>query len=159
LNGFFRNLGRVKLVTFPERHDFLHRSDSMRTLHRTWLVALAMGLAAISTATALEPKYLPNDTELVFTVNLRQILDSELFKANKDPVKAAIENQAGDNLVLKYLKSAGFDVFRDLQSVTITNNGGKEPTAIIIEGTFDAGKFTATAEQAAKENPGTLKIS
>src|SRR5438132_9933177 len=133
----------------------------MSTLHRTWLVALILGLAAVSTAGALEPKYLPNDSEMVFTVNLRQILDSDLFKTNKDAVaqgKAALENQAGDNPVMKYLKNAGFDIFRDLQSITVANNGGKDPTAIIIEGAFNPAKFKATAEQAAKENPATLKI-
>jgi hypothetical protein len=126
------------------------------------LIVLAAALSSVSTVRAVDPKYLPSDTEIVFTINLKQILDSEVFKANKDAVeqgKAALENQAGDNPVMQYLKNAGFDIFRDLQSVTMANNGGKDPTAVIIEGTFNPAKFKATAEEAARENPATLKIS
>jgi hypothetical protein len=134
----------------------------MKILHGMWLVTLVSALATPAPVRALDPKYLPNDTEIVFTINLKQILDSELLKANKEAVehgKTALENQAGDNPLMKYLKSAGFDIFRDLQSITVANNGGKEPTAIIIEGTFDPAKFKATAEEAAKANPDALKIS
>jgi hypothetical protein len=134
----------------------------MKTLHGLLLVTLVSALATPPAARAMDPKYLPNDTEIVFTINLKQILDSELLKMNKEAVeqgKAHLENQAGDNPLLKYLKSAGFDIFRDLQSITVANNGGKEPTAIIIEGTFDPTKFKATAEEAARTNPDALKIS
>jgi hypothetical protein len=134
----------------------------MRTSYRLGLVALVAGLAVVSTARALDPKYLPNDTELVFSINLKQILESELFQSKKDAVaqaKAVLEGQAGDNPIVKYLKDAGFDVFRDLQSVTVANNGGQEPTAIIIEGSFNPAKFKTTAEKAARDNPGTLKVS
>lgn len=132
---------------------------------REWQAALVvtLGLAATWTTTeAADPKYLPNDTEIVLTVNVKQILDSELVKANKDAVdqgKAMLENQAGDNPAMKYLKAAGFDIFRDLHSVTVASSGAKEPSAIIVTGKFDSAKITATAEEAAKDNPDSLKVT
>ena len=68
-------------------------------------------------------------------------------------------DQFGDNPVLNHLKDAGFDVFRDLHTITVASDGGKEPTAIIVEGTFNAEKLTATAEESAKEYPDCLKIT
>ena len=134
LLAFFRNREHAKLVQFDGRDFRFLQECSMRTLHWTWLAAIIVAFAAVATAGAIEPKYLPNDTEMVFTVNLRQILDSDLFKTNKDAVaqgKAALENQAGGNPVMKYLKTAGFDIFRDLQSITVANNGGKDPTVSV----------------------------
>jgi hypothetical protein len=134
----------------------------MTTLRRVWLAPLVVALATFSTVRAVDPKYLPNDTEIVFTVNLKQILDSPLVKSNKDALdqgKAALENQFGDNPVLNNLKNAGFDIFRDLHSITVASDGGKEPTAIIVEGTFNSEKLMAAAEEAAKEHPDCLKIT
>jgi hypothetical protein len=137
----------------------------MITSRRAWQVAMVValgGLATFSTVRAADSKYLPNDTEIVFTINLKQILDSDLVKANKDALnqaKAQLENQAGDNPALKYLKAAGFDIFRDLHSITMASNGSKDPTAILIDGTFNTAKFNATAEEVAKDSPDTIKIT
>jgi hypothetical protein len=137
----------------------------MMTWRQIWRGGLLLALGALATlpaARAADSKLLPDDTELVFSINVRQILDSELVKANKeamDQAKLALENEAGDNAAMKYLKSTGFDIFRDLHSITVAGNGGKEPTVFIIRGTFDPAKLAATAEQAAKENPGTIKIT
>src|SRR5688572_32781481 len=111
----------------------------MFTARRVWQPALALALVALgawSAVGAADPKFLPSDTEIVFTLNVRQILESELIKSNPDALKQAkaqLENQASETPVLKYLKDAGFDIFRDLGSLTVANNGSKEPTAIVIE--------------------------
>jgi hypothetical protein len=135
----------------------------MFTSHRMWQVGFVMllALAASSPARGADPKLLPNDTEIVFTINVKQILDSPLLQSNKDAVeqaKTAILNQLGDHPAAGYLKSAGFDIFRDLHSITVANNGNEKPTAMIIRGTFDAAKIAATAEQIAKDNADALKI-
>jgi hypothetical protein len=136
----------------------------MMTVRRVCQVAvvLALGALAISTVRAADPKYFPNDTEIILTVNVKQILESELVKSNKEAVnqaKAQLENQAGDNPALKHLKAAGFDVFRDLQSITIASNGDKETAAIIIEGKFNTAKFTTAAEEIARGSNEVVKIS
>ncbi len=125
------------------------------------LTALGL-LAVLSAARAADSKLLPDDTQVVFSINVRQILDSELVKANKDAMdqaKLALENEAGDNAAMKYLKSTGFDIFRDLHSITVAGSGDKEPTVFIIRGSFDPAKLDATARQAANDNPGSIKIS
>ena len=58
----------------------------MTTLRRVWLAPLVVALATFSTVRAVDPKYLPNDTEIVFSVNLKQILESPLLQGNKDAV-------------------------------------------------------------------------
>src|ERR1700736_5910170 len=111
----------------------------MMTPRRLGTASLVAALLPVLTASAADPKYLPKDTEIVFTINVKQILASDLVKTNKDAVdqaKTMLENQAGDNPAMKYLTDAGFNVFRDLHSITVASNGSKEPTAIIVKGTF-----------------------
>jgi hypothetical protein len=140
----------------------------MMTLRQMWragFVAMVGALAIISSIQAADSNILPDDTEIIFSINVRQILGSELVKANKevmDQLKFALVNDAGDDaadVFKKYLKSTGFDLFHDLHSITVAGNGSKEPTVFIVRGTFDADKLAATAAQAAKDNPGTIKIT
>ena len=140
----------------------------MMTLRQMWragFVAMVAALAIMSSAHAADSKLLPDDTEIVFSINVQQILGSELVKANKevmDQLKFALVNDAGDDaadVFKKYLKTSGFDIFHDLHSVTVAGNGGKEPTVFIVRGRFDADKLAATAAQAAKDNSGTIKVT
>ena len=137
----------------------------MMMLRKIWRGSglAVLGLLAILPAVgAANSKLLPDDTQVVFSINVRQILNSELVKANKDAMdqaKLALENEAADNAAMKYLKSTGFDIFRDLHSITVAGSGDKEPTVFIIRGSFDPAKLDATARQAANDNPGTIKIT
>ncbi len=139
----------------------------MMTLRRVWLAALVLAMSALLGSSALraaDPKLFPKDTEVVLTFNLKQILDSELVKAQKDAVnqaKAMFENLAGDNPASKYLKDAGFDLFRDLHSITVAGPGKKDFKSglIVIEGKFNVEKINAAAADAAKDNAAALKIT
>ena len=119
--------------------------------------------SADATGPAADYLYLPNDTEIVVFINLKQIFDSELVKAKKDAVEqgkmALARIWAGDNPALQYLKDAGFDVFRDLHGIVAAINGSETVTVSICEGTFNVAKWTATAEKIAKENPDVIKIT
>ncbi len=109
----------------------------MMTPRRLGTASLLAALLPLMIASAAAPKYLPKDTEIVFSINVKQILASDLVKTNKDAVdqaKTMLENQAGDNPAMKYLTDTGFNVFRDLHSITVASNGSKEPTAIIVKG-------------------------
>jgi len=134
----------------------------MKTWHRAWVATLLMTLVASAAARGMDPKYLPPDTEIVFTVNWKQLLESDLVKSNKQLVekgKEAVKTQVGDNPLFKYLSKAGFDIFQDLQTISIANNGGKDPTAVVVEGSFNVKKFSRAADDLAKENADSIKTS
>jgi hypothetical protein len=137
----------------------------MLRLYRVWLAGLVLAMAAFATqARAADLKYLADDTEVILTINFKQILDSELVKGQKDVI-AQIRQQIENNTpgeAEKYLKEVGFDLFRDLVSITVAGPGGKKDDdkgLIIIEGTFQPKKFHSAAAQAAKDHPDHLKIN
>ncbi|MCI0376949.1 MAG: hypothetical protein L0215_05040 [Gemmataceae bacterium] len=136
----------------------------MLQLRRFGLAVLALGVLAAGSARAIDPKLLPADTELVFTVNVKQIMDSELVRAQKeaiDQAKAILENLGGANPVQKHLQDAGFDFFTDLYTMTIATAGSKDTDKmfIAVEGKFNVPKFNGAAEAAAKDNPDALRIT
>jgi hypothetical protein len=102
--------------------------------------------------------YLPEDTEFVVNVNVRQILDSALIK--KNALEAAQEALRGNDQVQDILKELGFDPFKDLDRVLAASPGGAEEDRglIIAHGRFDVAKFQAKAEQVAKDDAEHLKI-
>jgi len=137
----------------------------MNLPRRVWTAAAlcTLGLLlAVSPAGAVDPKMLPNDTELLFTINFRQILNSDVAKANKELVdlaKQAIAGKIDENGAGKYLEKLGFDIFKDLDSVTVASPGSKNPESVIIfiEGKFDAEKLEGTAAEAIRENGDAIK--
>src|SRR6516165_1850557 len=88
---------------------------------RTWLLAGAL-LALVLPARAAEPdKYLPNDTEAIVVLNVKQILDSPLVKKHlAEKIRDEIKNNAE---VSKVLEALGFDPLKDLSSITIASSG------------------------------------
>jgi hypothetical protein len=130
-------------------------------------LGMILALSALSLTTppvaAVEAKYLPSDTEIVISVNIKQMLQSEVAKNYRDAIdqaKAFIENHIQNNPAAKYLEQAGFDVFRDLHAVTVASNGGKDLDSgiIIIQGDFNPDKIHAAAEDIARDNAGALRI-
>lgn len=139
----------------------------MQFARRFWMAAVcALGVLVSATAArAQATKLLPNDTELVVTINLKQILKSDVAKANKAIVelaKAKIADTLEEKGVDKWLKKADFDLFRDLSSMTfaVPTRGLKE-AFIVLEGKFDADKadkIEAVALEASKEAGGGLRV-
>jgi len=119
----------------------------------------------LATTRAADPKYLPNDTEIVFTVNIKQIVESELAKKYKDQInqfKMMLEQAIpGDNQALQYLKKAGIDIYKDVHGVTVAMPASVKPEDgfVLVEGNFDSDKFHEAAEEAAKEFSDALKIT
>jgi hypothetical protein len=124
--------------------------------------AVALALAALllaAPARAVEvDKLLPNDTETVLSVNVKQILTSPLVK--KLPVDKAKDLLKDQGEAHKVLTDLGFDPFNDVDTITVAGSGGTEPDKglIIAHGKFDVAKFKAKAEEVAKENENSLKI-
>src|SRR5207244_1310099 len=116
------------------------------------LVALVLAAAAAlaGSARATDPKFLPNDTEWALHINVKQILDSPLVKAQKEglgAVREELEKKLAENPAGKFIKDSGFDLLKDLKAITIAGSA-KEPDLIVVEGNFDVEKFVAAAEKA-----------
>jgi len=124
----------------------------------------ALAMAFLSTAfpaTAVAgdiDKYLPDDTEFVVNLNLRQILDSKLVKSiGLDLAREALKSIDDVNDVLKDLT---FDPFKDLDRFVLASPGGtdKDRGLMIVHGTYDLAKFKAKAEAVMKDQGDVLKI-
>ncbi|HVS37645.1 MAG TPA: hypothetical protein VMS17_18935 [Gemmataceae bacterium] len=117
-------------------------------------------LAAVASARAGEiDKYLPEDTEMVVSINVRQILDSDLYKKNVgDAGRDALKSLGGE--VQDALDDLGFDPFKDLDRVIVAGPAGGEQDRglVIAHGRFNLDKFRAKAEKTAKDDPNMLKI-
>jgi hypothetical protein len=124
-----------------------------------------MAAVTASAVRAVDIKLLPKDTEVVFTVNFKQILESELVNSQKESleqVKAMFKQGVpGAEDATKYLKKAGLDPFKDLHSITVAMPASKDPEAgfIIVTGTFNTEKIQAAAEEAIKTEGDAIKIT
>jgi len=122
---------------------------------------LALGLAA--PARAVDPKILPNDTEVVIQINLKQMLESPIAKSNKALLEKGLEAAKAkitQSPASKYLEKAGFDPLRDLYSITVAGPAAKDLDSgfVVIEGKFDVEKFDSAAADAASDNGDALKV-
>jgi hypothetical protein len=128
-----------------------------------WVAALVVAVAVLCpAASAVDVKYLPDETELVITVSLKQIRTSELVMKETDALdqpRAVLNRLADDLPVLKCLQIAGLDFFRDLTSITFAAPAGMNPRAkfLILEGDFDTLKLTDLLAARAKACPDALK--
>lgn len=128
------------------------------------LACIAVVLGVALPASAIDPKFLPPNAEVAFTINLKQILDSDLLKDKKDLVdqgKAFLKQKLDESPAKEYLDKAGFQIFRDLHSVTVTSDGSKDPSNgfIVIEGKFEPEKLVEVAKEAAAKNGEQLKVT
>ncbi len=101
--------------------------------------------------------YLPDDTEAVLTVNVRQILEAPFIKKN---AAAGLKNLLGDALIGKHLKDLDLDPQKDLDSLVLTNSGGDpDRSLLIVHGRFEVAKFEAKADELARSQPKSWKIT
>jgi len=103
-------------------------------------------------------RYLPEDTEVISTLNVKQILESHLVK--KHGVEALKELLKNIDEVGNVLKDLDFDPFKDLDRITAAGPGGNDQDKgmVIFHGRFDLAKFRAKGEEAAKDYGELLKI-
>jgi hypothetical protein len=97
-------------------------------------------------------KYLPEDTEAVLTINVRQILDAPFIKKDAfADLHKALEDRGGN---LKHLKDLDLDPQKDLDSIVVTNsNGDPDRSLLIVHGRFEVTRFEAKAAEIAKAQP------
>jgi len=132
---------------------------------RLWPTALVLAGAVLltpSAAHAQPSKLFPADTDLVFTINLRQILDSPLVKKyGLDKAKEGFDSllQASDD-AKKIFDGLGLNPFTDIDRLVSTGSVStdKDKGVGIIEGRFNPTKWKAVAADAAKNNGDVLKL-
>ncbi len=120
------------------------------------VLSLAVALPAIAAdapAPAFE-KYMPDAADGVITINVRQLLDSELIK------KAGLDKALAGDDAQKSVKALGIDPLKDIERVIITGDKEKpDDVFVIVQGKFDPAKLAAAADDAVKEKKGEhLKI-
>jgi len=132
-------------------------------LRRIAFAGCLLALSVAAPARAVDPKILPNDTEVVIQINLKQMLESPIAKANKALLEKGIEAARAkitESPANKYLEKAGFDPIRDLYSITVAGPAAKDLDSgfVVIEGKFNVEKFDAAASDAAADNSDALKV-
>jgi hypothetical protein len=130
---------------------------TLRRLQVGLLAGAVLVLAVPARAAEVDP-YLPGDTEVVFVVNAKQLLDSSLVKKHfLQEMQAMIKSNAE---VTNILNSLGFDPFKDLTSLTAAMSmvGNDAKGLLITHGNFDKAKFEAKAEEVAKDKSDILKV-
>jgi len=133
---------------------------------RMAVLLLAGWFIAPAVSTAQDPRLFPANTEVVVKINVKQMLTSELAKANQDNIamiKAMLENLpiAPLDEILNGLKEIGFDPFTHLHSIAIAHSGAQDPKdgLVVIDGVFDAAKFANLVKKYADKNPDDVQIA
>lgn len=118
-------------------------------------LVLALALMAGTGRAAELDQFLPNSTEGVVTLNVKQLLAAPMVKANLETVKAlmlAVPN------VQTILDDIGFDPFTDVDRVVLAIDRDPTKSVILVHGKFDTAKIAAAAEKAAKDEGDVLKV-
>lgn len=123
------------------------------------VLGLLLAALAVPVRAADISKYLPNDSEIVVTVNVKQILESQLIQKHAlEMAKAALQ---GNDEARRVLEALGLDPFKDVISITMAGPNQKDKpdqATIIVQGRFDARKIEATAAEVAKKDADKLTI-
>ncbi len=124
-----------------------------RTFVAAWLVIAAAQFAAPARAADLD-KFLPKETDLVISLNVRQALDSPLVK--KHAIELIKSTLAGSKEAQEVIKATGIDPLTDLNRVSfaigiedITSPKG----VAVFEGKFDVKKIGDALDALAKKDP------
>lgn len=108
-------------------------------------------LLALPARAADVDKLLPDDSSVVVTIDVRQILDSALVKKHGlAPAEKALKNNAD---LEKILSAAGFDPLKHLTTVTLAleSDLAANKGLVILRGKFDSARIAARAEEMAKK--------
>lgn len=139
---------------------------------RTACVAALVVLTAWATSgwAATPSKYLPDDSQMVLRIKVRELLDSDIVKKNAlEQIKEGLRENIQLGLIFDAL---GFDPLRDLTQVTVALGDFRMvapmPGAfespfgnffVLVEGKFDLDKVHTTLADAAKQMPDQISVS
>lgn len=119
------------------------------------LLGLAFLCAAPARAADID-RLLPDDTEMVLTVNVRQILDAAVVKKYVLPDA----EKKVDSEVQKIVRVLGLNPVKEITSITFALPGGTDPNRMlaVINGSFAPDKLQAAANQLVQSRPDTLAV-
>jgi hypothetical protein len=105
-------------------------------------------------------KWLLPDAEVVMTINVKQLVGSDLMKANLPKIKDLMKN---NEQIKAVLDATGLDPFKDITSILVSGSGSTAKDAkalIVVKGKFDADKIhTALKKEAEKkEKEGEIEL-
>jgi len=132
---------------------------------RWTILGLALTLGTAVWAAPEDPssdldKWMVNDAEMVVSINVKQMVDSQLMKkGGTDALKTVIN---GNEQVKGVLDATGIDPLKDVSSILVSGTvaSAKDVKAlVVIRGKFDLDKVHGAAEKFAKKNPDELKLS
>jgi hypothetical protein len=129
---------------------------TFRRLAASCFVGLAM--LAVSARGAEVDKFLPDKTDSVLTINVKQALHSYLVKKyGLDPLKKAM-NEWSDMQAL--LETMGIDLFQDIDRVVAASaaDGDKDHNVVVVHGRFDTAKFREGAKALALSKSDLVKV-
>jgi len=121
-------------------------------------VAVVAALLTAPARAADLDRYLPPDTEVLVTWNIRQVLGSQLVKKNGlEQLRDLIKSQEE---VESLLKELSLDPLKDIDKLLVAApaSGEQDKCLVIVHGRFNLDKFKARADKAAKDNKDIFKI-
>jgi len=127
---------------------------------RAFGIVVVCGLLTARRGAAADlDKYLPDDAQFVISVNLRQLIDSELFKQfGEKPAQKQLER---GGQVEKILDLIGLNPMKDLHQVTIAGPEAEQANKdvlVVIHGDLNPTKIGQAADAFATSNPDALTI-
>ncbi len=116
--------------------------------------ALAVAFAFTPVARAADPdKLLPEDAEFVFSLNMKQVVESEIIKQYAlEQLKQALQGADAK----KFLTDLGLDPLKDVERVIVGGTGTDQSDIhglMIVHGKFDPEKLFKAAEAQTKKDP------
>jgi len=127
----------------------------MRSLYTKWVLAVAMLAGTLSTGRAADlEKFLPKETDVVISVNVRQLLDSALVKKNAlDLIKTAL---ATNKEAQQAIEALGLDPLTDFNRISIAmglEDVSNPKAVVLIDGKFDVKKIDGVMDMLIKKEP------
>jgi hypothetical protein len=122
-----------------------------------WLLTATSCWWALPAAAAEAEKYFPAETQVVVTVNVRQILGSALLQSQLDKIRRELTRNMQ---VRETLDSLGFDPLKDLDGLYLAGVSVRsaEKAVLVLTGRFDVARFQAKAQEVAKAKEGLLRV-
>lgn len=128
----------------------------MLTIRRLLAGMLVLCVLAAPGRAADAEKYLPNSTEGVVTINVKQMLTAPLVKNNIDTLKGLILGAGNTQQILTDL---GLDPFQHIDSIVVGVDSNPAQSVAVVNGTFDVAKIKAHIEKAVANNSKIVKIA
>src|SRR5215813_5246908 len=128
------------------------------------LPVMALLVETCGAAHAVDVKCLPDNIEVVVSVNLKQIRTCKRVLREKDALdqpRALLKRAAGELPVLACVQDAGLDLVNDLSAITFACPQAKEPlvTFLVLEGDFVALRLQDRLAGLAKTQPEKVKLT